>query len=619
MKARHFSNTSLQRVEKLPAVIIDRIAAGEVIEGPASVVKELAENAIDAGASRLEIRTEAAGMTKIQIRDNGSGIYEEDLPLCLERHATSKIRNLEDIEAISSFGFRGEALSAISSVCHLEMKTISAGAEHGSRLRARGGEILEMDGIAWTEGTSITVEELFYATPARKNFIRSERGENQKIYKEILNIALVNHGVEITYFRDGKKYIHLPERKSVLERICDIYGNHLENNMQPIEGTVPGIYMHGYISKPAFHRSNRDGQYVFVNGRAVDLKHASFFVRKGYGELLPDRAHPWFFLFLEVDPERVDVNVHPAKKEVRLLDESLLHNLFVSNVERFLIPDRPFRIHDVRFPAKPVFHDPSFASEAPGGLVNEANTADQLFSGDTGTDHCNSYSTKEELFTPVDKIVNVREVSSVPVSHSNVSDNPSEERKRFFLPEEHYGIIFGTYILARGQDGFYIIDQHTAHERINYEKNLKALEQRRYQRQVLLQPLILKLLRHEVESVEDKTALLDDAGFSVEVFGPEEILLREVPDYIDTGSEIENLRSVIQKIIEGESIVRIYQEYAAMKACKASIKRNDYVSHKALSDILVQLSECEDPSRCPHGRPTMIRLSAADFDRMFDR
>jgi len=577
-----------ERIRSLSPLLIDRLAAGEVIEAPASVIKELMENAIDAGASSIYVETEGAGLTKILVRDDGSGIYYEDLPAAIERHATSKISDLQDVEQILTFGFRGEALASIASVSHLEIKSQKKGEETGGFIRSRGGKIEAYEKVSAKNGTSIAVEELFFSTPARKKYVKSEKRENQRNQQEILKIALAHPGVRIEYVRDGREMLSLPSAAGVLDRIRDIYGETFAQRLIPVDSGTDGIRLTGYAGNPDNFRSSREVQFQFVNGRAVEIKNLSFLVKKAYGELLGPGNYPVYFLFIEIDPLRVDVNVHPAKKEVRLMDEQLLQTIVYHNLQKLFRPQTPFSIRA-----------DEFRSSSP--FSGEQKETYSLISGE----FVDRKSYPLEAFSESENFM--------------IRNSGSETQERPFVPTRHFGVLFGTFILAEGADGLYIIDQHTAHERVNYERVRKKLNDLRNQSQPLLHPMIVDCLADELERIVEHDTLLRENGFVVEQYGPKSYIIRDVPAFIEPGSEMESVVHTLQRILEGETAFRIYDEYAAMRACKASIKRNDAVSGEVISSILLELAQCENPSRCPHGRPTMIKITPEELDRLFHR
>ena len=640
MTARNISG----RIRQLPELVIDKIAAGEVIDGPYSIVKELMENAVDAGARSLTIETESGGAELIRVQDDGAGIAFEDLPVSVRRHATSKIQDVHDIESILSYGFRGEALASIASVSYLEIKSRNRSEDVGGILRTRGGETDSCEPAALNPGTAITVQDLFYTTPARKKFLKSERFENQRVFQEVIKVALANPEITLRYVRDGKEHLHLPAGE-LKERIAGIYRKGIGEHLLPVEAGAEGLRLHGYITDGFFYRSNRDAQYQFVNGRAVDLKYFSTLVKKSYGELLPHGSFPYFFLFLELDPARVDVNVHPAKREVRLNNMSLINSLLIHGVTEALRTGAPLeweRAMGDRFKS----HLPGKGDAAATGTGAPASTPEvrellfrrpEAMSGpidaargfdvaqqdfDSSQNDTRLRSAADDLLEDAERRASCAEGESVTPNQSagqGASAESAPNVNAAFLPRKHFGVLFGTYILAEAEDGLYIIDQHTAHERINYEKQRARFEALRKSRQPLLHPMTVECLPDELALVMEKGDLLEDNGFVVEEFGRDGYIVRETPAYIEPGTEQDAVEHVIQRVLDGETDIRLYDELAAMKACKASIKRNDYVDGEVISGILRELATCEDPSRCPHGRPTMVRISPADLDKLFLR
>ncbi len=640
------------RIRRLAPVLVDKIAAGEVIEGPHSVLKELIENSLDAGATRLRVETRAGGMELILVEDDGVGIHPEDLKASVQRHATSKIAELEDLDEIGTFGFRGEALASIASIAHLEIRSrradpgnadgdpeVSGGA--GARIECRGGELVHTEAVACNPGTTIRVSELFYATPARRKFVKAERTENSRNHQAILRLALANPNTRFEYIRDGKEYLNLPPQE-LPERIAQVYRSQIGKHLIEVEGEANGVRLRGYITDEGFFRANRDGQYQYINNRYVEIKNFSYFVKKAYGELLPPGSHPYFFLFLDIDPRRVDVNVHPAKREVRMLDESLLHSLLVNSISRVLRPQTPLRFSRYAtdaFGSGTASHTSKPANHLFGGaarlvhdqetLLNRPEAERPVFEidprdlaarrGETLVDEHGEIVAGESGQAGAALAFGSGDSAQTPVSEADPNGENTAERRHEFLPRRHFGVLYGTYILAEGDDGLYIIDQHTAHERINYEKMRRKLEAMRGQRQALLHPIPVDCLPDELTAVLAAREELLESGFLIEEFGPSSYIVREIPPYLEPGSETELVLHLIHRVLEGEEQVRLYDEYAAMKACKASIKRNDHVSGEVLSEILKELAACENPSRCPHGRPTMLRISPAELDRMFHR
>jgi len=585
--------TNFSHIAPLPDLLVDKIAAGEVIEGPASIIKECLENSVDAGATSIVIRTVSAGMESLEITDNGSGIYFADLPLSVQRHATSKIRNLEDLEGIRSLGFRGEALAAIAAVSELSIRSRQKEEARGGLILVRGGELLRHEPVSFPEGTQLIIKDLFYSVPARRKFQKSEKSIHLQIYQEIIKLALAHPGLRLEYIRDGREYLFLAEHRSLPDRLAALFGAAIETHLIPVEAIRSEFSIHGFLCSGDYFRPRADRQYVFINNRAVELKNVGFLLRKAYGELLPPGAYPCFFLFLDLDPATVDVNVHPAKKEVRLKDQSQIMGTLINMAYGALHRESPVSLdqkaHHIKplstyslplrteLVSSPVFHLPAGQTARP---AEPEDLADALPHNELHIDR-----------TPVHRVHFIK----------------------------HSGRIFGTYILAEAEDGFYIVDQHTAHERINYEKMRRRFAEQRKEKQILLEPVVIESGPAELEQVENERQKLAENGFTVEVFGRSQMIVREVPVYLEPGTEETTLAHLITRILEGETGIALYDEMAAMKACKASIKKNDNISGPVIAGILEELSGCEEPLRCPHGRPTMIRITREELDRMFMR
>ena len=669
------------KIQKLPAVLIDRVAAGEVIEAPFSVIKELIENSLDANATKIRIDTSDGGNSNIFIQDNGKGIANDELKLSIERHATSKIRNLNDLEQLHSFGFRGEALAAISSVSYLELRSRTYDAQLGRKIESRGGEMTVSESCNCPPGTSIQVSDLFYTTPARRKYLKNPRTENIRNLKQITRLAIGNPSCHFVYYRDdklsndweGSSETEATNPLAVLKkRIIQVYGDYLDKYLIPIDTEYAqddggSIKMHGYIISPEYLKANRDMQFHYVNGRFVEVENFSFFMKKAYGELIQGNMHPCYFLFLDIDPSRVDVNVHPQKKEVRLRDKDTLHNLIVRAVSEKLRPSlsthinwdshSPSDIPVVRSelsdispasPASPTSHLSEKKSLHDENLarMSEVINGTDLESENKASPTRNSKHEKlleklnEENIATLSS--NIGRKPSIPVySHTqpkkDIDTRPSQppssetifsskesQNLSFFSHKTNeklkiIGLLWRTFILIEQDNMFYIVDQHTVHERINYEKQLALLEKNEMKRQLLLEPIVIHCLADELELVLEKTKELEECGFLIEALGKTSYVVREVPNYLAAGTEEKQAQVLVQRVLEGEKSIRLYEDYAAMRACKASIKKNDNIAVDILYELLDQLKQCKQPTRCPHGRPTIISLSQSQVERMFYR
>ncbi len=579
-------------IKKLEPIIIDRIAAGEVIERPASVVKELIENSIDANATKVEIFTKDGGTKEIIVKDNGVGILSEDLPLTIEKHATSKIQTIQDIEQILSFGFRGEALSSIASVSLLEIQSKHKNEDVGNQLIARGGEILSIKPYPCNQGTKTIVKELFYSTPARKKYLKSEQVENRAILREIVQLALSKSNIEFTYYRDDNLIFALPSIsfEDLPKRMDLVFEKNFSDCLIPLFYKNQELVIKGWIGKPRTERTLSDRQFVFFNSRPVEIKNLRFIIKNAYGDLLPEGAQPIFFLFYEIPPNKIDVNVHPRKKEIRLIEESLIYESTIDAIKKTLIPNIPLKLE-------------------------LESTIQRKFVYPEKQDEPLKKITQNSILYPIEQLLNTH-AKSYEVSEPK---DLIEANRDSFLPLKHLGVIFGTYILAIGEEELFIIDQHTAHERINFEKKLKELQQNIWQKQILLTPISFSLSQEELDLIQEYKNKLREIGFNYDLYHNNTIVIREIPDYLEIGKEKDIFIKVIHLLEHGYDKIKLYEEFVALKACKASIRKNDVVSGEIISKILVDLSKCKEPSRCPHGRPTILKISRSRLDYLFYR
>lgn len=576
-------------IKKLDPILIDRIAAGEVIERPASVVKELIENSIDANSKKIEISTYEGGVKKIIINDNGDGILKEDLPLAIEKHATSKISKIQDIESIYSFGFRGEALSSIASISYLEIQTRHKDESYGNQLISRGGKLISLKSYPCLQGTKVIVEDLFFSTPARKKYLKNSSVEDRYILKEIIKLSLSHSEIEFIYFRDEKKFFHLYPVKfeDLPERMNLIYQNKFSDLLLPVYFSKNQINIKGWIGKPRIERSITDKQFIFFNNRPVEIKNLSYVIKNAYGELLSDKSSPIFFLFYELPANRIDVNVHPTKKEIRIFEESEIYEYTIKAIKKTLSPNYPLKISEKEF----------FHKETKNNI--ESNS----------------------IFFPIEEVIYKTEIKPFEIKEKLEFYEVQKQKKikSSFLPLRHFGVVFGTYILACNEDEFYFIDQHTANERINYEKIKEKITKQGLSTQYLLTPVILNFSLEEIDQIAIHKETIKKQGFEVEIISKNSIAIKEVPFYIEEGTEEKVFLKLFNKMIKGIPDIELYEEYVAMKACKSSFKKNDYIPSEKISELLIELSKCKDPSRCPHGRPTMLTISRSKLDYLFFR
>ncbi len=581
-------------IRTLPPDLVNQIAAGEVIESSHSILKELLENSVDAGSTKIEILTENAGLSRILVSDNGHGMAEEDLPLAIQRYATSKIQKFQDLEHLFTFGFRGEALASIASVSHLTIDSGMEGERTAHRIEVEDGKVKEKHTIPHFQGTKIEIKDLFYNTPVRRKFLKTEIGEEKKNRTRVQVTALAEPNISFRYVQNGKEVLNVsPE--SPLERVLSIYGENLRDHLLPVSIERNGIKLEGWISHPDFYKSSRTGQFFFVNKRSVELKFSSQILKKCYGELLPSGAHPYAFLFFTLPSEHVDVNVHPQKKEVRFLSEETITGLLFQGIQNVLRSSTPVEFLEMRRRlSMPIPYERG---------------------DDAAVGHEQSLNLESTL--PLRPFFSLEGVGP-GIQLEKLGDSPQKHHS--FVPKKHYGIIFETFILAEAEDGLYIIDQHTAHERIRYEEVLRDLKQKAYRSQPLLTPIRIEMTKEEAEETLKAEEDWSRLGISIEPFSGGTILVREVPSYLDPGKEQETILDFLErrktKDLEDKEM---FDEMAKCVACRSAVKKGDLISDQIIAELLQRLSFCENPSLCPHGRPTLIKLSRFDLEKMFHR
>ncbi len=591
----------MNRINRLSPRLANQIAAGEVVERPASVLKEMLENSLDAGARRIDIEVEQGGKKLLRVRDDGGGIHKDDLALALSRHATSKIARLEDLEAIGSLGFRGEALASIGSVSRLELSSRTAdGGETGWTVRAEGQQ-MEASLKPCQHGVGATVEmrDLFFNTPARKKFLKTERTEFTRLDEVFKRVALSRFDVQFG-LRHNQRTVH-DLRPAATEtdqrrRIGLVCGPGFLENSVPIEQRAAGLLLRGWISLPAFSRSQADLQYFYVNGRVVRDKIVSHAIRQAYHDVLYHGRHPAYVLFLELDPKTVDVNVHPTKHEVRFRDSRLVHDFLFRSLHR--------ELGDI----KPEARREEAPQEAPASLP-------------------------EQPALPLRDAWQVREAPgayrSDPADSPRSPDEFAEQYARLFgggeeTPPLGYAIaqLHGVYILAQNKDGLIIVDMHAAHERITYERMKQALEQERLRRQSLLVPLPLAVSAAEADCAETHRESLLALGLELERVAGEAIVVRQVPALLKDADIEQLVRDVLSDLIEFGASDRLQSrqnELLSTMACHGSVRANHRLGIHEMNALLRDMEATERSGQCNHGRPTWVWQSMADLDKLFLR
>ena len=614
------------QIRQLPDTLINQIAAGEVVERPASVVKELVENALDAGALRIDIDLEEGGIRLIRIRDDGGGIAPEELPLAVARHATSKIASLDDLEAVATLGFRGEALPSIASVSRFSLSSRRAGDEHGATLRVEGGKLSEIAPKAQAPGTTVEVRELFYNVPARRKFLRAERTELSHIEEWLRSLALARPDVELRVSHNGRpSRRYKPDLLDASLRLNETLGEDFARQALRVEHAAAGLRLHGSIALPSYSRASADQQYLYVNGRAVRDRNIAHAVKMAYQDVLFHGRQPAYVLFLEIDPLRVDVNVHPAKHEVRFRDTRLVHDFVYRTLQDALAQTRAGAVTaDTQGAA-----DRAQYAGAVGGFGSPQQwpparqSALGLSVGEAPAVYAALYA------RPVESPA---AASSSDLSHQfpaqAFSSQSSEQRlpasSDASIPPLGYAIaqLHGIYILAENADGMIVVDMHAAHERIGYEKLKSAHDGIGLHSQPLLVPFNLAVAEREAEVAEREAETLAALGFDVTRSGPQSLSVRSVPALLAQAEPEGLLRDVLTDLREhGESrrIAAARDELLSTMACHGAVRANRRLSVPEMNALLREMEITERSGQCNHGRPTWARFSLAEIDRWFMR
>ena len=613
----------------LPSQLIDQIAAGEVVERPASVVKELVENALDAGARRIEIEIEDGGCRLIRIADDGCGIEPDELPLALSRHATSKIATLSDLEALVSMGFRGEALPSIASVSRLVLTSRTASTDSGFRIAVDGGQLGDVRPAAHPPGTTVEVRDLFYNTPARRKFMRTGRTEAAHVDAVVRSLALARFDVEFRLKRDRRAVLALPaarDRAGEEARVAELCGREFLESARYVEHEIEGLALRGWLAAPTFSRTQPDMQYTFVNGRYVRDKLLRHAVRLGYQDVLYQSRHPAFVMFLALDPRRVDVNAHPAKLEIRFRDSRLVHDFVFRTIERALArpldgdaagaaPPAAFREPSLgrAIPEQVALYERLHAPAAPGadrfgpsGAVFDRPTRDGEHAGAPAHDGCNARA------------------ASVPAQGNGHAPHRLLPAADGDVPPLGFALaqLSGIYVLAENRDGLIIVDMHAAHERITYEQLKRSFHEDRLRPRPLLVPVDVKVAAREADLVEAHAEDLERLGLGVVRRGPEDVQIVAIPQLLDGGDAAAMLRDVLSDLADGGGCERIearIDELLATMACHAAVRANRKLDLAEMNALLRQMERTERIDQCNHGRPTWTRITLSELDRLFLR
>ncbi len=591
-------------IKQLPDHLINQIAAGEVVERPASIAKELLENSLDAGASKIWIDLEQGGLDRIRIRDNGCGIAPADMPLALSRHATSKIQSMDDLQNVESLGFRGEALPSIASVSRLSLTSRTADAEHGSRISYLSDGRVEQTPAPHPVGTTVDVGSLFYNVPARRKFLRTPRTEFARCESIVKTLAMARPDCAFVLSHNGKSVFeckHAEDQQAQGVRVARILGKGFGEAAHAVSLEGVGLVLSGWVADPTFSRSQADMQYFYVNGRMVRDKVISHAVKQAYSDLIYHQRHPAFVLFLQIDPAAVDVNVHPGKQEVRFRDSQLVHGFVRRSIQEFL------------------------AAISPEHSLNQGSDAAYEPTADTARPVTTPYQRPMPLQVQ-EQMASMRRLGASPGAPEPISPYTRDATYTpdATIPPLGYARahLLGVYVLAENRDGLIIVDAHAAHERITYERLKSAYSEGRLNTQALLVPVTLDVSSAEADRCEEERDWLQSLGLTVDRLAPEQLCIREVPAILGGCDVSALLRDVLSDLMSHGNTERLraaVDEVLSSMACHGSVRANRALSITEMNALLRQIESTPNSGQCNHGRPTWTALAMQDLDKLFLR
>ncbi len=593
-----------RRIHILSDVVANQIAAGEVVDRPASVLKELMENALDAGARQIDVDIQAGGIKRMAVSDDGCGMDRDDALLSIERHATSKIREAGDIVRLTTLGFRGEALAAIGSVSRFRLVTRTAGAQAGTEVILAGGRIGDVREAGAPPGTTIEVRDLFFNMPARRKFLRAPETEAGHLRIAFLTQALGHAGVGMTLRIDGRPVYQLAAGAGTADRLRDLFGADYLARLRPVSHEFGSVRVTGFAGVPDAARLDRGDQYLFINGRPATAPTLARALRDGYHTLLASDRHPVVFLFLEMPPERVDVNVHPTKREVRFRDHDEVREAVIGALRRALTFDGAALI--------------ASGAGAGGGIV-EAGLSTATFSI-TDLPPARSFSYPRLPLSPAYPSASAGPRAFPPEAGAGAADAATESGKRPWDWCRILGQAGSLYVVLETADGLVLLDPHAAHERVLFERYMKAVAAGQVESQALLVPETVALSPASAQACRAHLELLQRLGFGISEFGGDTVVVDALPAVFGAASAARLLPDVVSELeASGAGRTRWSEESVAQASCKSAVKQRDRLSLEEIEKLVLDLASSDMPYTCPHGRPTMVWLSFAEMNRRFGR
>ncbi len=641
----------MANIQVLDQITIDKIAAGEVIERPASIVKELVENAIDAGASAVTVEIKEGGISFIRITDNGCGIPREEVPLAFLRHSTSKIRTVEDLSTVASLGFRGEALSSIAAISQVELITKTRDSVLGTRYLIEGGKEKKIEDAGAKDGTTFLIHQMFYNTPARRKFLKTAMTEASHVNELMIRLALSHPEVSFEFINNGQSKLHTSGNGRLKDVIYQVFGREVTQNLLDVDEAIPGLKVTGYIGKPLISRGNRNYENYYINGRYVKSNIIAKAIEDAFKDFTMQHKYPFTVLHFVMDGNDLDVNVHPTKMELRFSRQQDVYNfvyMAVKNAlsERELIPR-------VELPeAKPVAAPATTTTAASmsemaipimpteplksAASVKEERNLDYFMKKmqERVTSYHNQQSQAEvkdiyAVHRETEQVDRIREAVNYRKAQEN---SPKPEQLNLFEEKllskeavvEHkiIGQLFDTYWLVEFHDQLYIIDQHAAHERVLYEKTLHGMKTREFTSQYLSPPIILNLSMQEEDVLKEHMDTFANIGFEIEAFGGDSYAVRAIPDNLFGIAKKELLIEMLDSLVEGISssiAPDMIAEKVASMSCKAAVKGNSRLSYQEVEELIKELLKLDNPYHCPHGRPTIIAMTKQELEKKFKR
>ena len=643
----------MANIQVLDQITIDKIAAGEVIERPASIVKELVENAIDAGASAVTVEIKEGGISFIRITDNGCGIPREEVPLAFLRHSTSKIRTVEDLSTVASLGFRGEALSSIAAISQVELITKTRDCVLGTRYLIEGGKEKKIEDAGAKDGTTFLIHQMFYNTPARRKFLKTAMTEASHVNELMIRLALSHPEVSFEFINNGQSKLHTSGNGRLKDVIYQVFGREVTQNLLEVDEAIPGLKVTGYIGKPLISRGNRNYENYYINGRYVKSNIIAKAIEDAYKDFTMQHKYPFTVLHFVMDGNDLDVNVHPTKMELRFSRQQDVYNfvyMAVKNAlsERELIPR--VELPEAKPVATPVSESvkPTDATK-PVTPVKEERNLDYFMKKmqERVTSYHNQQSQAEvkdiyAVYRETQQVDRIREAANyrkvqenklkpdVSKTEETVQEKPEqlnlfEEKllsKESVVEHKIIGQLFDTYWLVEFHDQLYIIDQHAAHERVLYEKTLQGMKTREFTSQYLSPPIILNLTMQEEEVLKEHLDTFANIGFEIEAFGGDSYAVRAIPDNLFGIAKKELLIEMLDSLVEGISssiAPDMIAEKVASMSCKAAVKGNSRLSYKEVEELIKELLKLDNPYHCPHGRPTIIAMTKQELEKKFKR